>query len=89
MTSFGKALLAVWLYVLWVIVWAFLSIFVIGSTHNPVNGSLVPFHKTFPLQKNFTCPVSYVTLHPASISILIDISDVCAKPGTICAALAA
>ena len=33
--------------------------------------------------------MSYVTLHPASISIFINTSDVCARPGTICAALAA
>ena len=31
----------------------------------------------------------YLTSHPPSISILIETNDVCANPGTICAALAA
>ena len=60
-----------------------------GSAHKPVNDSLLPLHTAFPLWKTFTCSVSYVTLYPESISILIDISDVCTKLGTICAALAA
>ena len=43
------ALLAVWLSVLWVLGWVFPPTCLSGSTHNPVNDSLVPFHTTFHL----------------------------------------
>ena len=60
-----------------------LSIGLIGRTQTPVVGFLPPAHTIFLLKETLQSSLSYMNLHPASVSTLIDTSNVCAIPGTI------
>ena len=69
--------------------WDDVSPFVlVGSTHKPVAGSLPPVQTILSLKQTQHSCASQTTLHPASVNILIEINDVCAIPGTMCACLA-
>lgn len=59
-----------------------------GRTHRPVVGLRWPVYNFFLLKQTSHVSSSYLTLHPASHSVLINMRLVCASPGTICAILA-
>ena len=56
-----------------------------SSTHNLVKGSLFSLDTILPLKYTLHSLLSYVTLHPALHNTAIEISNVWASPGTICA----
>ena len=56
--------------------------------HSPVEASLCPCHTVFPSYCTMYSCLLKVTVHPALMSVLIEIKDVCASFGHICAFLA-
>ena len=83
------ALFAVW-FILGCWVDRLLGVFVSVrcNSHKPVCGSRVPVHMVLFLNCTVHCFLSYVTVQFALQSMLIDMRDVCANPGTMCASVA-
>ena len=59
----------------------------IGKFHSPVNLSLLSVNNRAPLYYTLNLFMSNSTLHSASANFLVDISDECESPGTICASV--
>ena len=55
--------------------------------HSPVASSILPVNTRAPLQCTLHSFISNRTLHPASANFLVDISDKCESPGTMCASI--
>ena len=60
-----------------------------GRVHNLVYGSRVPFHTILLLYRIKHFYLLYDTLHPASHNFLMDNKEVWARPGMMCACVAA
>ena len=56
-----------------------------GRTHRPVFGSLAPLHIVVPLKLILHSLSSYIAWRPASHNALMEMRDVWARPGTMCA----
>ena len=60
-----------------------------SSTKSPVYGSLIPCHTSLLLKYKFTCMSFINYFEPCTTyRTLIDNSEECTKPGTMCAILA-
>ena len=59
----------------------------IGRFHSPVSPSLLPVNTRAPLKCTLHSFMLNSILHPASANFLVDISDKCESPGTMCASV--
>jgi hypothetical protein len=58
---------------------------VMGDFHSPVRGSRGPVMTTSSLLVMATVVLSKVALHPVSHSVPMDTSELCVRPGMMCA----
>ena len=59
----------------------------IGNIHSPVFLSLYPMRRIFPWDWNLHVVWSQMTVHSLSQNCLMEMSDECSSPGTMCASV--